>query len=201
MNDQQTEALRAIEGHAVTFLLGVSGTGKSHLAMVAAVQAVLDGKARSIVLVRPAVEAGEKLGHIPGGISDKVSPYLRPLIIILDKLCGKTGKRRELLNKSIAIESIAYMRGATFDESYVILDEAQNCTGGQIKLVISRLGRFSRMIITGDPGQSDLHPADRAIMAAVGRLERLPIVAVRKLTKVVRHPALAEILECLRDFG
>lgn len=192
--------MRAIENHVVTFLLGVSGTGKSHLAMVAAVQAVLEGRARSIILARPAVEAGEKLGHIPGGISDKVSPFTRPLILILDKLCGKTGKRRELLNKAVHIESIAYMRGATFDESYVILDEAQNCTAGQIKLVISRIGKFSRMIITGDPGQSDLRPEARAIKTAVSRLERLPCVAVRRLTRVVRHPALAEILDCLENF-
>ena len=201
LNRSQAAALKAIDDHALTFLLGIAGTGKTHVASVAAVRAAVEGRTSKIIVARPVVESGESLGYLPGNFSDKIAPYLRPIYDVIEKICGKTGKRRDQVGAMIEVAPIAYMRGRTFDNSYVILDESQNCTAEQLKLVVSRLGKFSRMIVTGDQTQSDLPVKLRAISRVVSRLEKLKCVAIHRFNSsdVVRHPSLAEILECLED--
>lgn len=201
LNRSQAAALKAVDEHAVTFLLGEAGTGKTHLACVAAVLAAVEGRTSKIVLARPVVESGENLGYLPGTYAEKTAPYLLPIYDVVEKIAGRSGKRRDQVNAMLTVAPIAYMRGRTFDNSYVILDEAQNCTASQLKLVISRLGKFSRLIITGDPTQSDLPKRDRALADVVIRLQRLKAVHVHRFIgdDIVRHPALKEILECLSD--
>src|SRR5690606_22077099 len=144
--------------HAMTLALGPAGTGKTYLAIAAAVTALEAGTVARILLSRPAVEAGETLGFLPGSMEDKLLPYLRPLYDALaDRLGGKRLKAL-LADGTIEIAPIAYMRGRTLNNAFIVIDEAQNCTYGQIKMLLTRLGWHSTMVVTGDPDQTDLLP-------------------------------------------
>jgi phosphate starvation-inducible PhoH-like protein len=198
-SDNQRALLAALKEKNLTLTLGPAGTGKTYLAIAAAVEAFEDGKVARIVLSRPAVEAGESLGFLPGDLTEKLAPYLRPLYDALaDRLGGKR-LRALLADGSIEIAPVAYMRGRTINNSFVVIDEAQNCTYGQLKMLLTRLGWHSVMVLTGDPDQNDLLPGLSGLTDIARRLESLPEVAVIRLkdSDIVRHPLVASMLTVL----
>src|SRR5699024_9737924 len=152
----QKKYVNAIRNHDLVFGIGPAGTGKTYLAVVTAVDALKNGRAKQIILTRPAVEAGESLGFLPGDLKEKVDPYLRPLYDALNDVLGRDQAARLIEKEIIEIAPLAYMRGRTLDDAFVILDEAQNTTPAQMKMFLTRLGFGSKMIITGDTTQIDL---------------------------------------------
>ncbi len=198
-NEAQQALLDALDLNPLVFAAGAAGTGKTYLAVAKGVEALESGRVRRIVLSRPAVEAGESLGFLPGDMEEKLSPYLRPLY---DALCDRmSGKRLKALIAEgvIEIAPIAYMRGRTLNSAYVVIDEAQNCTYGQLKMLLTRLGWNSSMVVTGDPAQTDLLPGMSGLEDVMGRLEPFEQVSVVRFTRsdVVRHPLVAEIIDAL----
>jgi phosphate starvation-inducible protein PhoH and related proteins len=189
----------SIHSHALSVALGPAGTGKTYLAIAAAVQALEAGKVDRIILSRPAVEAGESIGFLPGDIEDKMSPFLRPLMdALVDRMGGK--KVKALMAEGvIEIAPIAYMRGRTLNNAFVVIDEAQNCTYAQIKMALTRLGWHSTMLVTGDPDQSDLLNGISGLADIAARLEKVPAVGVVRLadSDIVRHPLVASMLGVL----
>ena len=198
-SDNQRVLMQAIETHHLTVALGPAGTGKTYLAVTAAVEALENGSIDRIVLSRPAVEAGETLGFLPGDFHEKLAPYLRPLYDALNERIGGKRVRQYISDGTIEIAPIAYMRGRTLNNAFVVIDEAQNCTYGQIKMLLTRLGWHSTMVLTGDPDQSDLLNGLSGLSDIAARLERLPNVAVVRLMEadIVRHPLVAEMLTVL----
>ena len=162
-------------------------------------EALDEGLVGRVVLSRPAVEAGESLGYLPGNLEEKLAPYLRPLYDALSERLG--GKRLKALLREgqIEIAPVAYMRGRTLNNAFVVIDEAQNCTYGQIKMLITRLGWQSTMVLTGDPDQTDLLPEMSGLGEIADRLEPLESIAVVRLTEadIVRHPIVADVLTVL----
>ncbi len=195
----QQKLLTAIADHALTLAIGPAGTGKTYLAVSAAVEALEAGKIERIVLSRPAIEAGESLGYLPGDMLEKMAPYLRPLYDCLnDRLGGK--RLRSLMDEGdIEIAPIGYMRGRTLNNAFVVIDEAQNCTYAQMKMLLTRLGWHSTMVITGDPEQSDLLPGISGLADVARRLAPLPGIAVVELEEqdIVRHPLVGAMLGVL----
>ncbi|HEX4177960.1 MAG TPA: PhoH family protein [Rhizomicrobium sp.] len=195
----QQKFLTAIADHSLTLAIGPAGTGKTYLAVSAAVEALEAGKIERIVLSRPAIEAGESLGYLPGDMMEKMAPYLRPLYDCLtDRLGGK--RLRSLMEEGdIEIAPIGYMRGRTLNNAFVVIDEAQNCTYVQLKMLLTRLGWSSTMVVTGDPAQTDLLPELSGLADVAERLEHAPNIAVVRLEDVdiVRHPLVAEMLGVL----
>jgi phosphate starvation-inducible protein PhoH and related proteins len=198
-SEGQRRLMAAIAQHHLTIALGPAGTGKTYLAVSAAVDALLTGAVARIVLTRPAIEAGESLGFLPGDINAKLAPYLRPLDDALTERLG--GKRLKQLigERAIEIAPIAYMRGRTLNNAFIVIDEAQNCTYGQIKMLLTRLGANARMVVTGDPDQSDLLDGLSGLAEIARRLETIGDVAVVRLgdADIVRHPLVAEMLTVL----
>jgi len=198
-SENQTALIRAIDTHHLTVALGPAGTGKTYLAVTAAVEALEEGRIDRIVLSRPAVEAGENLGFLPGDLHEKLAPYLRPLYDALNERIGGKRVRQHIAEGTIEIAPIAYMRGRTLNNAFVVIDEAQNCTYGQIKMLLTRLGWHSTMVLTGDPDQSDLLDGMSGLKDIARRLEAVPGVAVVRLTDadIVRHPLVADMLTVL----
>ena len=193
----QTAYLKLLRGNEVVFGLGPAGTGKTYLAVAKAVESLKKREVERIVLSRPAVEAGERLGFLPGDMKEKVDPYLRPLYDALYDMMPADKVDRMLVSSEIEIAPLAFMRGRTLSSSYVIIDEAQNTTPVQMKMVLTRLGQDSRMVITGDLSQIDLpdgHPSGLA--DAVQRLDDVEGIGIIHLSgkDVVRHPVVARIL-------
>ncbi len=199
----QQKYMEAIRENTLTFGLGPAGTGKTYLAMAAAVASLVNGSVRRIVLTRPAVEAGERLGFLPGDLAAKVDPYLRPLYDALWDMLGAEETASLIDKGTIEIAPLAYMRGRTLNDACVILDEAQNTTPEQMKMFLTRLGFNSKMIITGDLTQTDL-PDDRRSGLNVVReiLRDIPGVSFVELTArdVVRHRIVASIVEAYARF-
>lgn len=195
----QKALLEAIDRHHLTLILGPAGTGKTYLSVCKAVEALESGQVERILLSRPAVEAGETLGFLPGDLNEKMDPYLRPLFDALsDRLGGK--RVRQLMGTGeIEIAPVAYMRGRTLNNSFVVIDEAQNCTYQQLKMLVTRLGWHARMVLTGDPAQSDLLNGMSGLSDLARRLELIDGIAVVELSEVdvVRHPLVAEMLPVL----
>jgi phosphate starvation-inducible PhoH-like protein len=200
---RQLRYVQSIRENTATFAIGPAGTGKTYLAMAAAVEALTQGSCRRIVLTRPAVEAGERLGFLPGDLTAKVDPYLRPLYDALWAMLGPDETSRLVERGTIEIAPLAYMRGRTLNDACVILDEAQNTSPEQMKMFLTRLGFNSKMIITGDLTQTDL-PAGRHSGLDVVRkiLPDIPGVAFVELTSrdVVRHRVVADIVEAYQQF-
>jgi phosphate starvation-inducible PhoH-like protein len=195
----QTALMEAIDAHALTLALGPAGTGKTYLAIAKAVEALESGKVGRIVLSRPAVEAGESLGYLPGAMEDKLAPYLRPLYDALtDRLSAKRLKAL-MAEGLIEIAPVGFMRGRTLNNAFVVIDEAQNCTYGQIKMLLTRLGWHSTMVVTGDPAQTDLLPELSGLHTVADKLEAVTNIAVVRLTDtdIVRHPLVASMLGVL----
>ena len=198
-SENQRILMEAIETNPLTVALGPAGTGKTYLAISAAVEALDAGTVSRIVLSRPAVEAGENLGLLPGDMREKLDPYLRPLWDALNDRLGAKRLRQLLDDGTIEIAPVAFMRGRTLNNSFVLIDEAQNCTYGQLKMLLTRLGWHSTMVMTGDPDQTDLLP-ELSGLGPIGRkLEGLDDVAVVRLTDqdVVRHPLVGRMLSVL----
>jgi phosphate starvation-inducible PhoH-like protein len=193
----QQEYMKAIMKHTVTIGVGPAGTGKTYLAVAAAVAAFRERTVNRIILTRPAVEAGERLGFLPGDLQNKVDPYLRPLYDALYDMLGAETFQKYQERGSIEVAPLAYMRGRTLDDSFIILDEAQNTTKEQMKMFLTRLGFGSKIVITGDTTQIDL-PADKTsgLKDAIRVLEGVQDIAVCKLTSadVVRHALVQQII-------
>lgn len=201
LNQAQKMAWGQFDQHDVLFLLGPAGCGKTHLACAFAISEILAKRKKKCVLTRPIVEAGESLGFLPGTFDEKVNPYMMPMYDCIEKCVGREGPQRDIVNRCIEVAPIAYMRGRTFDNAVCIFDEAQNATVSQLKLFMTRFGENSKIIITGDPLQSDLPLHHQGLMHVVNRLEKLPGVGVLKFkaNSIVRHPLIASILEKLED--
>lgn len=193
----QDRYLQAMQEHDVVFAVGPAGTGKTFLAVAAAVEALKAATVRRLVLVRPAVEAGEKLGFLPGDFAAKVHPYLRPLYDALQDLLDPRTYERYLQSEVIEVCPLAYMRGRTLNESFIILDEAQNTTVPQMMMFLTRMGEGSRVVVTGDPTQVDLPKRVRSGLAdALRRFRSVEGIGIVELTRddVVRHPVVQRIL-------
>ena len=193
----QREYLAALQARDLVFSIGPAGTGKTHLAVARAVQALERGEVRRVVLVRPVVEAGERLGFLPGDLVQKIDPYLRPMHDALDELLGRERVARRMAAGDIEVAPLAYMRGRTLRDAYAILDEAQNATRGQMKMFLTRLGFGARAAVTGDLSQTDL-PEGRCsgLEEAVALLEGAPGIAVVRFDRrdVLRHPLVQQVL-------
>jgi phosphate starvation-inducible PhoH-like protein len=188
----------AISSSTVTFGIGPAGTGKSYLAVAAAVQALQHRQVQRIILTRPAVEAGERLGFLPGDLMAKVDPYLRPLYDALHEMLGADGTLRLMEKGTIEVAPLAFMRGRTLNDAFIILDEAQNTTPEQMKMFLTRIGFGSKAVITGDPSQVDLPKGHKSGLAhAVKVLKDVKGIAVTHFTSrdVVRHPLVARIVD------
>lgn len=198
-SDGQRRLLAAIEHHNLTIALGPAGTGKTYLAVSAAVAALDAGEVGRIVLTRPAVEAGKRLGYLPGDIGDKLAPYLRPLNDALNERLGGKRVKQLMTEGAIEIASIGFMRGRTLNNAFIVIDEAQNCTYGQIKMLLTRLGWHATMVVTGDPDQSDLLDGLSGLAEIARRLEAIADVAVVRLgdADIVRHSLVADMLTVL----
>jgi phosphate starvation-inducible PhoH-like protein len=194
----QSAYLRSILEHDVTFGVGAAGTGKTYLAVACAVDALERDAVKRIILTRPAVEAGERLGFLPGDLSQKIDPYLRPLYDALYDLMGFDRTQKMFEKQSIEIAPLAYMRGRTLNHAFVILDEAQNTTPEQMKMFLTRIGFGSKAVITGDVTQIDLQRSQRSgLVDAVSILEDVRGIAFCKFSSVdvVRHPLVARIVD------
>ena len=198
-SDNQRLLMEAIDAKPLTVALGPAGTGKTYLAISAAVEALEAGTVSRIVLSRPAVEAGENLGFLPGDMREKLDPYLRPLWDALNDRLGAKRLRQLLDDGTIEIAPVAFMRGRTLNNSFVLIDEAQNCTYGQLKMLLTRLGWHSTMVMTGDPDQTDLLPELSGLANIAQRLDGMDDVSVVRLTDqdVVRHPLVGRMLSVL----
>ena len=193
----QTAYIRALQEHELVFGLGPAGTGKTYLAVAMAVAMMLAGRVDRIILSRPAVEAGERLGYLPGDLREKVDPYLRPLYDALYDMMPADQVAKRLASGEIEIAPLAFMRGRTLANSFVILDEAQNTTPVQMKMFLTRLGENGRMVVTGDPSQVDLpRGAVSGLSEAQEILRRVEGVAFIRFTDrdVVRHPMVTRIV-------
>ncbi|MDF1508314.1 PhoH family protein [Robertmurraya sp. DFI.2.37] len=194
----QQQYIAAMKKHDLVFGIGPAGTGKTYLAVVMAIHALKNGSVKRIILTRPAVEAGESLGFLPGDLKEKVDPYLRPLYDALHDILGTEHTGRMIDRGTIEIAPLAYMRGRTLDDAYVILDEAQNTTNAQMKMFLTRLGFGSKMVITGDKTQIDLPKGVQSgLVEAEKRLQDVKGVGMVHLEQsdVVRHPLVAKIIQ------
>ena len=197
--DGQKELMDAIASHNLSLAIGPAGTGKTYLAISAAVEALEAGKIERIILSRPAMEAGESIGFLPGDMHEKMAPYLRPLYDALGDRMGGKRVRQYLEDGTIEIAPVGFMRGRTLNNAFVVIDEAQNCTYAQLKMLLSRLGWNSTMVITGDPDQSDLLEGISGLGPISKKLETVDGIAVIRLTQsdIVRHPLVAKMLDVI----
>ncbi len=193
----------AIRKNMIVFGLGPAGTGKTYLAMAMAITAFKNNEVSRIILTRPAIEAGEKLGFLPGDLQSKVDPYLRPLYDALYQIMGAESFAKNMEKGLIEVAPLAYMRGRTLDNAYIILDEAQNTTPAQMKMFLTRIGFGSKVIVTGDASQKDLAPGTRSGLDVATRvLSKIDDIAFCNLTSkdVVRHPLVQKIVKAYDDF-
>ncbi len=200
----QQSYLDAINKNTLTFGIGPAGTGKTYLAVAMAVKAFREEQISRIILTRPAVEAGEKLGFLPGDLQDKVDPYLRPLYDALFEMMGPETFQRNLEKGAIEVAPLAYMRGRTLDDSFIILDEAQNTTPEQMKMFLTRLGFNSKAIITGDITQIDLPDSRKSgLIEAVKVLKKVDDIAIIRLSErdVVRHKLVQDIIKAYERYS
>ena len=198
-SEGQVRLIEAIDQRSLVLALGPAGTGKTYLAIAKAVAALEAGKVGKIVLSRPAVEAGESIGFLPGDVEDKLAPYLRPLYDALSDRLSMKRVRSLIAEGAIEIAPVGYMRGRTLNNAFVVIDEAQNCTYVQLKMLLTRLGWNSTMVVTGDPNQSDLLPELSGLQTVAERLELVEEISVVRLSDVdiVRHPLVASMLGVL----
>ncbi len=198
----QKDYLQAIEAHDIVVSIGPAGTGKTYLAVAKAVEALARKRVRRIILARPAVEAGESLGFLPGDLQAKVDPYLRPLYDALDDMMPNEKMQRALESRTIEIAPLAYMRGRTLADAFIILDEAQNATGAQMKMFLTRLGVNSKVVVTGDKTQVDLPRREDSGLIQIERIlpgiEGLSFVYLDE-EDVVRHRLVREIIRAYAD--
>ena len=199
----QQKYVDAIKNKMITFGVGPAGTGKTYLAMAMAITAFKNDEVSRIILTRPAIEAGEKLGFLPGDLQSKVDPYLRPLYDALYEILGADAFMKNMEKGLIEVAPLAYMRGRTLDNAYIILDEAQNTTPAQMKMFLTRIGFGSKVVITGDSTQKDL-PAGQTsgLDVAVSVVKNLEDISICRLTSrdVVRHPLVQRIVKAYEEY-
>jgi phosphate starvation-inducible PhoH-like protein len=194
----QDEYVKAIRSHDLTFATGPAGCGKTYLAVATAVEALRAGSVRKIVLVRPAVEAGESLGFLPGDLRAKLNPYLRPLMDALGEMVDYDQARNLMEQDVIEVIPLAYMRGRTLNDAFIILDEAQNTTVAQMKMFLTRMGEGSKMVVSGDATQQDLpRGVTSGLRDAISRLGKIKAIGIVKLqaSDIVRHRLVQKIVE------
>lgn len=199
----QKQYVDAMRDHMIVFGVGPAGTGKTYLAMAMAVTAFKNNEVSRIILTRPAIEAGEKLGFLPGDLQSKVDPYLRPLYDALYQIMGAESFARNTEKGLIEVAPLAYMRGRTLDNAYIILDEAQNTTPAQMKMFLTRIGFGSKVVITGDASQKDLAPDMKSGLDVASRvLSKIEDIAFCTLDSrdVVRHPLVQKIVKAYDDY-
>ena len=199
----QYDYVKAIREHELTFAVGPAGTGKTYLAMALAVAALRNKEVERIVLTRPAVEAGEKLGFLPGDLSQKVDPYLRPLFDALYEMMGAESYQRLQERGALEVAPLAYMRGRTLSDSFIILDEAQNTTPEQMKMFLTRFGAGSRAVVTGDATQTDLpYGKQSGLLQALEVLKEIPEIAIVRLSQsdVVRHDLVQTVVKAYEAY-
>lgn len=199
----QKKYVQAMKDHMIVFGLGPAGTGKTFLAMAMAITAFKNNQVGRIILTRPAIEAGEKLGFLPGDLQSKVDPYLRPLYDALYQIMGAESFQKNMEKGLIEVAPLAYMRGRTLDNAYIILDEAQNTTGAQMKMFLTRIGFGSKVVITGDSSQKDLSAGTRSGLDIASKvLAGVDEIAFCNLTSkdVVRHPLVQKIVKAYEDY-
>ena len=199
----QKEYVQSIRNNMITFGIGPAGTGKTYLAMAMAITAFRNEEANRIILTRPAIEAGEKLGFLPGDLQSKIDPYLRPLYDALYQIMGAENFQKNMEKGLIEVAPLAYMRGRTLDNAYIILDEAQNTTQAQMKMFLTRIGFGSKVIVTGDLSQKDLPPGVKSgLDIAAEVLKKIEGIAFCTLTSrdVVRHPLVQQIVEAYEKY-
>lgn len=197
-NSGQREYVQAVKKNDIVFGIGPAGTGKTYLAVVMAISALKNGDVKKIILTRPAVEAGESLGFLPGDLKEKVDPYLRPIYDALNSVFGTEHTTRLMERGVIEIAPLAYMRGRTLEDAFIILDEAQNATAAQMKMFLTRLGFGSKMIVNGDKTQIDLpRGANSGLIHAEKTLQGIKGIRFVRFdsSDVVRHPVVASIIE------
>jgi phosphate starvation-inducible PhoH-like protein len=198
----QARYIQSIREHDISFAIGPAGTGKTYLAVAVAVETLKRHAIRKIVLVRPAVEAGESLGFLPGDLAAKINPYLRPLLDALHDMIDYDQMKRYMEQEVIEVIPLAYMRGRTLNDAFIILDEAQNTTIAQMKMFLTRMGQGSKMVISGDTTQIDLPRASASgLIDAVARLRDIPGVNIVQLHKadIVRHRLVQDIVRAYED--
>jgi phosphate starvation-inducible PhoH-like protein len=199
----QKQYVDAIRDHMIVFGIGPAGTGKTYLAMAMAITAFKNNEVSRIILTRPAIEAGEKLGFLPGDLQSKVDPYLRPLYDALYQIMGAENFTKNMEKGLIEVAPLAYMRGRTLDNAYIILDEAQNTTPAQMKMFLTRIGFGSKVVVTGDASQKDLAPDTKSGLDVAARvLSKIDDIAFCKLSSrdVVRHPLVQKIVKAYDDY-
>lgn len=199
----QKDYVDAIRNKMIVFGMGPAGTGKTYLAMAMAITAFKNEEVSRIILTRPAIEAGEKLGFLPGDLQSKVDPYLRPLYDALYQIMGAESFQKNMEKGLIEVAPLAYMRGRTLDNAFIILDEAQNTTPAQMKMFLTRIGFGSKAVITGDATQKDLAPGSKSgLDVALRVLKNIDAIGICKLTSndVVRHPLVQKIVQAYDDF-
>lgn len=199
----QKKYIDAIRGKMIVFGLGPAGTGKTYLAMAMAITAFRNHEVERIILTRPAIEAGEKLGFLPGDLQSKVDPYLRPLYDALYQIMGAENFQKNMEKGLIEVAPLAYMRGRTLDNAYIILDEAQNTTPAQMKMFLTRIGFGSKVIVTGDASQKDLAVGTQSGLDVAEKvLGKINDISFIKMTSrdVVRHPLVQKIVKAYEDY-
>ena len=199
----QKQYVDAIRKKMIVFGIGPAGTGKTYLAMAMAIQAFKNGEVGRIILTRPAIEAGERLGFLPGDLQSKIDPYLRPLYDALYQIMGAESFQKNMEKGLIEVAPLAYMRGRTLDNAFIILDEAQNTTPAQMKMFLTRIGFGSKAVITGDATQKDLAPGSKSgLDVALRVLKNVEEIGICKLTSkdVVRHPLVQKIVQAYDDY-
>mgnify|MGYP000871352652 CR=1 FL=1 len=199
----QKKYVEAIDKDMIVFGVGPAGTGKTYLAMAMAITAFKNEEVGRIILTRPAIEAGEKLGFLPGDLQSKVDPYLRPLYDALYQIMGAESFQKNMEKGLIEVAPLAYMRGRTLDNAFIILDEAQNTTPEQMKMFLTRIGFGSKAVITGDATQKDLAPGSKSgLDVALRVLKNVEEIGICKLTSkdVVRHPLVQKIVQAYDDY-
>jgi phosphate starvation-inducible PhoH-like protein len=199
----QKKYIEAIRNNMIVFGLGPAGTGKTYLGMAMAITAFKNHEVERIILTRPAIEAGEKLGFLPGDLQSKVDPYLRPLYDALYQIMGADSFQKNMEKGLIEVAPLAYMRGRTLDNAYIILDEAQNTTPAQMKMFLTRIGFGSKVIVTGDASQKDLAPGTQSgldvALKVLGKIDDIAFITMTS-KDVVRHPLVQKIVKAYEEY-
>ena len=199
--EKQKKYINNLVSSNIIFSLGPAGTGKTYLAVAVAVSKLVSGEVKKIILSRPAVEAGENLGFLPGDLKEKIDPYLIPLYDSLYELVGYEKMQKKIEDGTVEIAPLAFMRGRTLKDSFVILDEAQNATDTQIKMFLTRLGKNTTMVVNGDPSQIDLPPSKSSgLLKSVNILDNLDEIKITRFdtTDVQRHPLVSKIIDAYK---